>query len=126
MSLAFVVISALSFSFMGVSLIVSLLSTRYLLMSRIKKYLLYVNLSYLFIVSAYFLVVFDTLVRITNSSYLVQPNDWYMTILMSVSAILFTISSIQLKRFSQVFGFRQPIGFKKRINKIASKTKRSK
>jgi len=111
---------------MGVSLIVSLLSTRYLLMSRIKKYLLFVNLSYLFIVAAYFLVVFDTLLKITNDSYLVQLNDWYMTALMSVSAILFTISSVQLKRFSQVFGFRQPIGIKKRIAKIASKTSRGK
>lgn len=125
MSLAFVIVSAVSFSFMGVSLIVSLLSTRYLLMSRIKKYLLLVNLSYLFIVISYFLWVFDTLIRITNNSYLVLPNDWYMTLLMSTSAVLFTFSSVNLKQFSQVFGFRQPVGIRKRITKIASKAKRS-
>lgn len=122
MSLVFVFIGALSFIFVGFSLIISLLSTRYFQKGDIKKYLLYVNISFFFIIVPYALWYMQQVSLIsTNPNFTVTVTDWVMAILIIISSFTFSASSLQLKYFSRVYGFRVPTGIKKKIASLKKK-----
>ena len=122
MSLLFIILGAVSFIFVGVSVIISLLSTRYFVKGDIKKYLLFINTAFFFMIIPYALWYIQEMMMLNaDPTFAIQPIGWLMSILIIISAIIFTAASIQLKHFSKVYGFKTPVSIKKKIESIRKK-----
>ena len=102
MSFGLKLITILSFIAVGVSMIASLLSTRRFLKGKLREYLLFINLTLLFIFAPYALQVIDSFSRNTESQ-----KDWLISILMLTASFLYVVSSKKLHLFSKVFGFNK-------------------
>ncbi len=91
-----------SFIAMGISMIASLLSTRRFLKGKLRDYLLFINLTLLFILAPYALWVIDSLSKSVET-----PEDWLISVLMLTASFLYVVSSKKLHLFSKVFGFNK-------------------
>ena len=102
-----VLLGVIAFVFIGVSLITSLLSTRKFSSGPIRKYLFYINMSFLFIVLPLFLW---TLYGVILGSFTDENISLSISVLTIFASLFFTKSSLDLRWISEVYGFKHKRG----------------